>query len=107
MNAREAGEAEGWGWRDGYFIALCDDPDQLDFVAAGYATTGYPLTAQAMWNKAAALRAAKEQEQEQTPPDPPVIWSYEPPPPTDSASSKNNGSLLPVIAVIGAGLALS
>ena len=85
------------------FLEACDNPYQLEEVAQAYELSGYPLAAKALRDRAKVLR------QQQSGGAPPT-WEYYPQvdnAPSSPTGSSNNGSLLPVIAVVAAGLAFS
>lgn len=75
------------------------DADQLDQLALAYAADGFPLAAAALHARADAIRAQGQSE------SPPVIFVVDTPQSTPTTES--SGSALPVLALIGAGLALS
>ncbi|MDI1484735.1 hypothetical protein [Polyangium sp. y55x31] len=91
------------------FREACNNPFQLEEVAEAYELSGYPLAAKALRDRARVLRQQQSGGDFQSGGGSPS-WEYYPQ--TDTApspptGSSNNGSLLPVIAVVAAGLAFS
>ncbi|WP_206079662.1 hypothetical protein [Polyangium spumosum] len=85
------------------FLEACNNPYQLEEVAEAYEQSGYPLAAKAMRDRANVLR---QQQGGGSSPG----WEYYPQTnsaPPSTADGNNKGSLLPVIAVVAAGLAFS
>jgi hypothetical protein len=85
------------------YLAYGKDPDEMDRIAMERATDGYPLTAIALHRRATELR-------NQTPEDsgPPVIFVQNAESTADpNGGSGGGGSLLPALAILGAGFVLS
>lgn len=85
------------------YLAYGKNPEEMDQMAMDRAQDGYPLTAIALHRRAAELR-------NQSPEDatPPVIFVQTAEPTIDSnAGTGGGGSLLPALAILGAGFVLS
>jgi hypothetical protein len=89
------------------YLAYCKDADQMDRIANERAEDGYPLTATALHRRANELRNQYPEEQ-----GPPVVFVQNAEPiPTgyggNSGESSGGSSVLPALAILGAGLVLS
>ncbi len=86
------------------------DPDQLDQLAGVYESQGHPQAAKTLRARADALRVLIAEgeaiAQEEGGSSGSGGWQYNPTS-TPGTTSSGNGSLIPVIAIIGAGLAFS
>jgi hypothetical protein len=74
------------------------NPDQMDELAVGFANDGYPLTALALHRRAIQLRAQSQSN------EPPVVFVQNS---EESNTSSGSGSLLPALAILGAGFVLT
>jgi len=87
-------------------LAYAVDPDEIDEMADTYEANGYPQAANALRNRANMLRSAEVLKQDpSTQPGP----YYEPQPSRggSASSGSSNHSILPVLALVGAGIVLS
>jgi hypothetical protein len=119
-------------------------PEYLDMAAGMYEVSGYPLTGQALRNRAAVLRGYQppynvpmpdttwpwpgypQGQPAPTPPWPvpqypaptpsgneteddsqPPVWTYPNTPASNMQTEGNDSSLMPMLALVGAGLAFS
>jgi len=81
-------------------------PDSLEMGAAMYDAMGYPFAGQALRQRAAYLRGGLATPTPDDLPDMPVV-AYPQNPPQTAAPEQNNKSFLPVLALLGAGLAFT
>lgn len=81
-------------------------PDMLEMSALMYQGMGYPYACQALRNRAAYLRGPQGQPTPDDSPDMPIV-TYPENPPQPPAREENTKSVLPMLALIGAGLAFT
>jgi len=85
-------------------LAYGKNADEMDRIAMERASDGYPLTAIALHNRASELRNQYPEDQ-----GPPVIFVQNPEstPTVNNETGSSGSSVLPALALLGAGLVLS
>jgi len=81
-------------------------PDMLEMAAGVYQNMGYAYAGQALRQRATYLRGGQAQPTPDDSPDLPPV-TYQDNPPQMTVPEQNKNSLLPALALIGAGLAFT